>query len=142
MSRIAVIGGGIVGLAAAYALKQADESAELTIIEKENQWGAHQTGHNSGVIHSGIYYNPGSYKARFARLGGEMLIHFCRQYGIPFERCGKVIVATHKEELPLLNNLYHRGLQNGLDLELIDQARLRELEPHVSGIKADRKSVV
>ncbi|SFA52478.1 L-2-hydroxyglutarate oxidase [Parageobacillus thermantarcticus] len=138
MSRIAVIGGGIVGLAAAYALKQADASVELTIIEKENRWGAHQTGHNSGVIHSGIYYKPGSYKARFARLGGEMLIHFCRQYGIPFERCGKVIVATHKEELPLLDNLYHRGLQNGLDLELIDQARLRELEPHVSGIKAIR----
>ncbi|OUM83880.1 L-2-hydroxyglutarate oxidase [Parageobacillus thermoglucosidasius] len=138
MSRIAVIGGGIVGLAAAYALKQTDERAELTIIEKEKQWGAHQTGHNSGVIHSGIYYKPGSYKARFARLGGEMLIQFCRQNGIPYERCGKVIVATSKEELPLLDNLYHRGLQNGLDLELIDQARLRELEPHVNGIHAIR----
>lgn len=138
MSRIAVIGGGIVGLAAAYALKQADSSAEVTIIEKENKWGAHQTGHNSGVIHSGIYYKPGSYKARFARLGGEMLIHFCCQYGIPFERCGKVIVATNEQELPLLKNLYHRGLKNGLDLELIDQDRLRDFEPHVNGIEAIR----
>jgi L-2-hydroxyglutarate oxidase len=138
MSRIAVIGGGIVGLAAAYALKQADSSAEVTIIEKENKWGAHQTGHNSGVIHSGIYYRPGSYKARFARLGGEMLINFCRQYSIPFERCGKVIVATNERELPLLKNLYHRGLKNGLDLELIDQDRLRDFEPHVNGIEAIR----
>jgi (S)-2-hydroxyglutarate dehydrogenase len=138
MSHIAVIGGGIVGLAAAYALKQADSSAEVTIMEKENQWGAHQTGHNSGVIHSGIYYKPGSYKARFARLGGEMLINFCRQYGIPFERCGKVIVAANEQELPLLKNLYHRGLKNGLDLELIDQDRLRDFEPHISGIEAIR----
>ncbi len=138
MSHIAVIGGGIVGLAAAYALKQADSSAEVTIMEKENQWGTHQTGHNSGVIHSGIYYKPGSYKARFARLGGEMLINFCRQYGIPFERCGKVIVATNEQELPLLKNLYHRGLKNGLDLELIDQDRLRDFEPHISGIEAIR----
>ena len=138
MNHIAVIGGGIVGLAAAYALKQADSSAEITIMEKENQWGTHQTGHNSGVIHSGIYYKPGSYKARFARLGGEMLIHFCRQYGVPFERCGKVIVATDEQELPLLKNLYHRGLKNGLDLELIDQDRLRDFEPHISGIEAIR----
>jgi L-2-hydroxyglutarate oxidase len=136
MNRIAVIGGGIVGLAAAYALKQADSSAEVTIIDKENQWGMHQTGHNSGVIHSGIYYQPGSYKARFARLGGEMLINFCRQYDIPFEQCGKVIVATNERELLLLKNLYHRGLKNDLDLELIDQDRLREFEPHVSGIEA------
>ncbi|GAJ41319.1 L-2-hydroxyglutarate oxidase [Saccharococcus caldoxylosilyticus] len=138
MNHIAVIGGGIVGLAAAYALKQADSSVEITIMEKESRWGAHQTGHNSGVIHSGIYYKPGSYKARFARLGGEMLIHFCRQYGVPFERCGKVIVATNEQELPLLKNLYHRGLKNGLDLELIDQDRLRDFEPHISGIEAIR----
>jgi (S)-2-hydroxyglutarate dehydrogenase len=136
MNRIAVIGGGIVGLAAAYALKQADSRAEVTIIDKEKQWGMHQTGHNSGVIHSGIYYQPGSYKARFARLGGEMLINFCRQYDIPFEQCGKVIVATNERELLLLKNLYHRGLKNDLDLELIDQDRLREFEPHVSGIEA------
>jgi (S)-2-hydroxyglutarate dehydrogenase len=136
MNRIAVIGGGIVGLAAAYALKQADSRAEVTVIDKEKQWGMHQTGHNSGVIHSGIYYQPGSYKARFARLGGEMLINFCRQYDIPFEQCGKVIVATNERELLLLKNLYHRGLKNGLDLELIDQDRLREFEPHVSGIEA------
>jgi (S)-2-hydroxyglutarate dehydrogenase len=136
MNRIAVIGGGIVGLAAAYALKQADSRAEVTVIDKEKQWGMHQTGHNSGVIHSGIYYQPGSYKARFARLGGEMLINFCRQYDIPFEQCGKVIVATNERELLLLKNLYHRGLKNDLDLELIDQDRLREFEPHVSGIEA------
>jgi (S)-2-hydroxyglutarate dehydrogenase len=136
MNRIAVIGGGIVGLAAAYALKQADSRAEVTVIDKEKQWGMHQTGHNSGVIHSGIYYQPGSYKARFARLGGELLINFCRQYDIPFEQCGKVIVATNERELLLLKNLYHRGLKNDLDLELIDQDRLREFEPHVSGIEA------
>jgi (S)-2-hydroxyglutarate dehydrogenase len=136
MNRIAVIGGGIVGLAAAYALKQADSRAEVTVIDKEKQWGMHQTGHNSGVIHSGIYYQPGSYKARFARLGGELLINFCRQYDIPFEQCGKVIVATNERELLLLKNLYHRGLKNDLDLELIDQNRLREFEPHVSGIEA------
>lgn len=136
MKRIAVIGGGIVGLAAAYALQQAGLNIQLTIFEKENRWAAHQTGHNSGVIHSGIYYQPGSYKARFARIGGEKLIDFCRQHGIPFERCGKVIVATEEQELPLLENLYQRGRKNGLELEWIDRERLREVEPHVRGIRA------
>ncbi|WP_025948814.1 L-2-hydroxyglutarate oxidase [Geobacillus thermocatenulatus] len=136
MIHIAIIGGGIVGLAAAYSIKQARPEAEITVIEKENHWGAHQTGHNSGVIHSGVYYKPGSYKAKFARSGGEALIRFCQKYGIPFERCGKVIVATSEQELPLLKNLYDRGLQNGLNLELIGQDRLRDFEPYVSGIRA------
>lgn len=136
MSKIAIIGGGIVGLSAAYAIQQKMPGAEITVIEKENRWAAHQTGNNSGVIHSGIYYKPGSLKARFAKEGGEALIAFSKKYGIRHERCGKVIVAVNERELPLLKNLYERGLQNGLNVRMISREELHEREPYVNGIEA------
>ncbi|WCK56732.1 L-2-hydroxyglutarate oxidase [Aneurinibacillus sp. Ricciae_BoGa-3] len=131
-----IIGSGIVGLSTGYALSERYPEARILIIEKENSIAYHQTGHNSGVIHSGIYYKPGSLKAKFSKGGGNRLRAFCDQYGIAYEMCGKVIVATEEEELPLLQNLYERGLQNGLGVSLIGSEQLREIEPHASGLKA------
>src|ERR1700746_893639 len=108
----AVVGGGIVGLSSALALGQRFPGARIAVLEKENSLAAHQTGHNSGVIHSGIYYKPGSLKARLAREGNRTIVEFCLEHGIPHDICGKVIVATDEGELPLLENLYQRGLQN------------------------------
>jgi L-2-hydroxyglutarate oxidase len=134
---IAVIGGGIIGLAAAMELLTRKPSLRLVVLEKEQQIAQHQSGHNSGVIHSGIYYNPGSLKARACVAGKDRLIRFCDEHAIPYELCGKVIVATHPEELPRLENLYQRGLANEVPgLELIGPERLREIESHVVGIKA------
>jgi L-2-hydroxyglutarate oxidase len=134
---LAIIGGGIVGLAAGMELLTRYPSLRLVILEKEHELAQHQTGHNSGVIHSGIYYAPGSLKARACVEGKAKLIEFCDEHGIPFEQCGKVIVATHEEELPRLEHLYENGLANGVpSLELIGPERLREIEPHVTGIKA------
>ena len=134
---IAVIGGGIIGLAAAMELLTRRPNVRLVVLEKEQQIAQHQSGHNSGVIHSGIYYNPGSLKARACVAGKAHLIRFCDEQDIPYELCGKVIVATHREELPRLENLYQRGLANEVPgLELIGPERLREIEPHVVGIKA------
>ncbi|WP_408009754.1 L-2-hydroxyglutarate oxidase [Pseudalkalibacillus sp. A8] len=136
MYDVMIIGGGIVGLSTAYALTERNPSLKIAVIEKENSWAKHQTGHNSGVIHSGIYYKPGSLKARFAKDGGRKLASFCEQYGISYEQCGKVIVATDEKELTAMHNLYERGLQNGLDIKLLDHVELKEEEPHVNGIKA------
>jgi L-2-hydroxyglutarate oxidase LhgO len=134
---IAIIGGGIIGLASAIELLTRLPNLRLVILEKEPGIARHQSGHNSGVIHSGIYYNPGSLKARACVAGKSRLIRFCDEHAIPYELCGKVIVATHPEELTRLENLYQRGLANGVPgLELIGPARLREIEPHVVGIKA------
>ncbi len=134
---IAVIGGGIVGLAAAMELLARRPGMRLVVLEKEPQIALHQSGHNSGVIHSGIYYAPGSLKARACVAGKSRLIRFCDEHGIPYELCGKVIVATDPEELPRLENLYQRGVANGVPgLELIGPERLREIEPHVAGIRA------
>ena len=94
----------------------------------------HQTGHNSGVIHSGIYYKPGSFKARFARQGSQSMTEFCQTHGIQHDICGKVIVATKPEEIPLLENLYKRGLDNGLSIHRIGPEELKEIEPHVKGL--------
>lgn len=132
---IAIIGGGIVGLATALRLSEGDPSLRLCVLEKEKELAAHQTGHNSGVIHSGIYYKPGSLKARNCIDGYRQLITFCDKHEIPYELCGKIIVATEQKELPALENIYKRGLENGLEgLKKLDVAELKEHEPHVNGI--------
>ncbi len=129
-----VIGGGIVGLATGRSLLQSYPKAKLLILEKESQWAFHQTSNNSGVIHSGIYYKPGSFKAKFCREGNISMTEFCNKYNISHEICGKVIVATQPQELPLLDNLYQRGLANGLKVEKISAEEVKEVEPHVSCI--------
>jgi len=134
----AVIGGGIVGLSTAMALGHRYPDALILVIEKESSWAAHQTGNNSGVIHSGIYYKPGSLKANLCREGNRLLIEFCQKHGINYEICGKLIVATNSEELPLLENLYQRGLANGLKIEKVTAEQVKEIEPHVSCLAAIR----
>jgi L-2-hydroxyglutarate oxidase len=141
----AVIGGGIVGLATAMILGRRQAGLKLVVFEKEPRLALHQTGRNSGVIHSGIYYKPGSFKARFAREGNRTMIDFCREHGIAHEVCGKVIVATQDKELPLLEALYRRGLENGLDVDKLSSEAVREIEPHVQcldGIKVPSTGIV
>ena len=138
MYDFAVVGGGIVGLSTGMALFKRFPNAKVAIIEKESVVAEHQTGHNSGVIHSGIYYKPNSFKARFARQGSKSMTEFCQTHGIDHDICGKVIVATKQEELPLLENLYKRGLQNELDIQKIGVGELKEIEPHVNGLGAIR----
>lgn len=133
---VVVIGGGIVGLSTALRLKQQRPELRVAVVEKEAGPAAHQTGHNSGVIHSGIYYKPGSLKARNCIQGYYDLLEFCQEQHIPFERCGKVIVATRQEQLPALENLYKRGQENGLaGLRHLSGEEVREIEPHCTGIK-------
>src|SRR5690625_2487886 len=134
MYDFAIIGGGIIGLSTAMAIRELHPKAKLAIFEKESSWACHQTGHNSGVIHSGIYYKPGSFKARFARQGNESMVRFCETYGIPYETCGKLIVATTKDELPLLDHLYKRGIKNELEVEKLSIEQMREIEPNVDGL--------
>lgn len=133
---IIVIGAGIVGLATALKIKTKNPALKLLLIDKENKLAAHQTGHNSGVIHSGLYYKPGSLKAINCINGYHQLVSFCETYEIPYELCGKIVVATSKEEIPLMHNLYKRGQQNGLEgLTLLNQEQLKEYEPHVNGLE-------
>jgi len=133
---VIVVGGGIVGLATALQLIKQKPSLKILVVEKENELAKHQTGNNSGVIHSGIYYKPGSLKATNCMNGYHQLITFCREQGIPFELCGKVIVATSEEEKPLLQNLFVRGQQNGLqNLRKISAGEIKEIEPHVNGLE-------
>ena len=133
---IAIIGGGIVGLATAYQLLRREPRPRVVVLEKESALAQHQTGRNSGVIHSGIYYKPGSLKAENCRKGKAALEAFCDAEGIPYETCGKVIVATAPEELPALQTLFDRGRANGVDCALIGPERLREIEPHARGVRA------
>jgi L-2-hydroxyglutarate oxidase len=134
---IAIIGGGIVGLAAARELLRRRPGARLVVLEKEPAIGQHQTGHNSGVIHSGIYYAPGSLKAKACVAGAAALMRYCDERGIPYERCGKVIIARNEAELGRLDELYRRGTANGVPgLEMIGPERLREIEPHAVGVRA------
>ena len=134
---IAIIGGGIVGLATALALSERFPSLSAVIIEKESRLASHQTGHNSGVIHAGIYYKPGSYKAKLCVEGGRRMKAFCEANGVRYENCGKVIVATTEAERPRLMALYERGTANGVEgLALIDPARLREIEPYARAVAA------
>jgi len=134
---LTIIGGGIIGLASALEAVQRHPKLRLLVLEKEGQLAAHQTGHNSGVIHSGIYYKPGSLKAQTCVSGAKALSAFCEQHSIPYERCGKVVVATSADELPRLEELFRRGTANGVEgLEMIGPEQLREIEPHATGIKA------
>ncbi|MGG6241936.1 L-2-hydroxyglutarate oxidase [Nodosilinea sp. AN01ver1] len=141
----AIVGGGIVGLATAMKLSQMLPSAKITVIEKESSWAYHQTGNNSGVIHSGVYYKPGSFKAKFSRAGCQSMVEFCRQHDIPHEVCGKVIVATEEKELPLLDNLFQRGLQNQIPVSMITPEQVKDIEPYVNciaAIKVDTTGIV
>ena len=134
---IAIVGAGIVGLATARALQERSPGVRLVVLEKEREIARHQTGHNSGVIHSGIYYKPGSYKARLCVEGVRLMKDFCEKHGIAVETCGKVIVATSEEEVPRLRTLHERGVANGVPgIALIDVDRLRELEPHARAVAA------
>jgi len=143
---VAIIGGGIVGLATARALLERSPSLSLVICEKESELGTHQTGHNSGVIHSGIYYKPGSYKAKLCVEGARLAVEFCDANGIKYDRCGKVIIATSQEELPRLRTLYERGVANGVPgVAMIEAERVREIEPHVralAGIHSPNTAIV
>ncbi len=130
----AIVGGGIVGLSVAMTLGQRFPDSKILVLEKESEWAHHQTGNNSGVIHSGIYYKPGSFKAKFCREGAQSMVRFCETHQIPHEVCGKVIIATEEQELTRLENLYERGMQNGLPVKKITAEEVKEYEPHVSAI--------
>lgn len=135
MYDIVVIGGGIVGLATALNLQQKNPQLKLLVLEKEDRLAAHQTGHNSGVIHSGIYYKPGSLKARNCFAGYHKLLDFCQREEVPYELCGKIIVATSPQELQPLETIFERGLANGLEgLKKLKKEDLPAYEPHVNGI--------
>jgi L-2-hydroxyglutarate oxidase LhgO len=134
---VAVVGAGIVGLATAYRLTRERSDRRVVVLEKEKTCAAHQTSHNSGVIHSGLYYPPGSAKARTCVAGAQLLKDFCREHGIRVVVCGKVVVASEESDLAALEELYRRGSANGVPgLALVGRERLREIEPHVEGIRA------
>jgi len=136
---VTVIGGGIVGLATAYALLRRDDAGQVTVIEKEDRVACHQSTHNSGVLHAGLQYAPGSAKARLAREGIRRMTEFCRHHGIAHEICGKLVVATDDAELPLLDEMFKRGTRNGLrDLRRLTAAEVAEIEPHVRSVAAIR----
>lgn len=137
--RIIVIGGGIVGLATAYRLSERMPGAEIALLEKESEVGRHQTGHNSGVLHCGLYYKPGSVKARMAVEGIRQMVAFCRENGVPHEICGKLVVAADESEVERLRGLQERGTANGLEgLRWLGREEMREIEPHVGGVAALR----
>jgi L-2-hydroxyglutarate oxidase LhgO len=132
-----VVGAGIVGLAVARRLGEVFTDAQVTVLDKEATVGAHQTGHNSGVVHAGVYYMPGSLKARLCRRGVELLLPYCAERGIAYEECGKLIVALNGSELERLDEIERRGSANGVpDLKRLDRAQMREVEPHVAGVSA------
>ena len=133
---LTVIGAGIIGLATAHRYLAAHPGKSVLVVEKESGLARHQTGRNSGVLHSGIYYLPGSMKAQMAVSGRSAMVDFCKENGVPHEVCGKVIVATRRDELDRLHSLQVRAGENGLEAELIDRKRLVEIEPHCAGIEA------
>ncbi len=133
---VAIVGGGILGLATARAITERRPDARLVILEKESKLATHQTGHNSGVIHSGLYYRPGSYKARLCVEGARLMEAFCDEHGIRRQTIGKVVVATEPEELPRLDTLYQRGVANGVPgVRMLEPDELREIEPHASALR-------
>jgi (S)-2-hydroxyglutarate dehydrogenase len=132
---VVIIGGGVVGLATAYRLKETKPELKVALLEKENGLAKHQTGNNSGVIHSGLYYKPGSLKATNCIEGYKQLLEFCDNENIAYELCGKIVVATREDELERLENLYQRGLLNGLtDIKKISSSEIKNYEPHATGI--------
>ena len=132
-----VVGGGIVGLATALRVLEARPGTSLLLLEKEGGLGRHQTGHNSGVLHAGLYYKPGSLKAKLAVEGLRQMVDFCQKHKVPYEQCGKIVVATEKEELPRLEKLFERGAANGLKgLRKLGPEQIREIEPHAAGLAA------
>jgi L-2-hydroxyglutarate oxidase len=132
-----IVGGGIVGLATAYRLLEARPQLKIALLEKESRLAAHQTGNNSGVLHSGLYYKPGSAKAQCAVQGLQQMLAFCRLHGIPHEQCGKIVVATSEDELPRLETLWARGNANGLSgLKKLNAGHIKEIEPHAAGLAA------
>ncbi len=134
---VAIIGAGIVGLATGLHLARRFPGIRLLVLDKENEVAAHQTGHNSGVIHSGLYYKPGSLKARLCVEGAAAMVRFCREYAIPHEVCGKIVVATEEREIPALEELLRRGHANGLTgLRDLGPEQIREIEPHAAGVRA------
>jgi len=136
---ITIVGGGIVGLAAGFRIGQMLPDARLTVLEKEQGVGRHQSGNNSGVLHAGLYYKPGSAKARLAVRGIRQMVAFCQENGIAHEVCGKLVVASNEDELPRLRDLFERGRQNGLEgLEMLGPEQMKEIEPHAAGVAAVR----
>ena len=134
---VVVVGGGIIGLATSMKLTQDFPNLKVAVLEKEKEVAQHQTGHNSGVIHAGIYYAPGSQKANFCSTGGKLLRDFCDEYGIAYDMCGKLIVATDDSEVPQLEELFKRGTENGAQgLRLVNQEEIKDIEPYSAGVKA------
>ena len=132
---IIIVGGGIVGLATAYKLQSQNPNKTILVLEKEKEVASHQTGHNSGVIHSGIYYKPGSYKAIKCVEGRRELMDFVKEHNIAYDLCGKIIVATEESELAHMNKVFANGIANGVEgIEIIDAKRIKEIEPHCQGI--------
>ena len=134
---VVVVGGGIIGLATSMKLTQDFPNLKVAVLEKEKEVAQHQTGHNSGVIHAGIYYAPGSQKANFCSTGGKLLRNFCDEYGIAYDMCGKLIVATDDSEVPQLEELFKRGTENGAEgLRMVDREEIKDIEPYSAGVKA------
>jgi L-2-hydroxyglutarate oxidase len=131
---VIVIGAGIIGLSTAHSAQRRFPGKRVVVLEKESRPGLHQSGRNSGVIHSGIYYKPGSFKARFCKAGNTSIQAFCAENEIPFEICGKVIVATEQRDLAQLDKLYQRGVENGLAVRRLAAPEMREIEPHIAGL--------
>jgi L-2-hydroxyglutarate oxidase len=128
-----IIGGGIVGISTAWQLKQRFAQKNILLLEKEASFSAHQTGHNSGVVHAGVYYAPGSLKAKFCKEGVSATLSFCRQHNIPYDQCGKILVATNTTEVEQMHSLYQRCADNGIDVELLNTEQLQQREPNIVG---------
>ncbi len=139
MTRVAVVGGGLVGLATAYHLQRSGSYDRVILLEKERDVAQHQSTHNSGVLHAGLYYRPGSRKAKLAVQGLRQMVAFCREHGVAYEQCGKLVVATTEDEAERAKGLLARGMENGLQgLEWLDAKQIREIEPHARGVAAIR----
>ena len=138
-AKVCIIGGGIVGLATAHQLLERHPGTKVLVLEKESAPGQHQTGHNSGVLHCGLYYKPGSARARMAVTGVRRMVAFCQEHGVPYDLCGKTVIATEQEEIPRLHALFERGTANGVEgLKLLGPEEVREYEPHAAGIAGIR----